>query len=499
MKFDDIKFYLRSNLKRPSLDFNWTDEDNTKFFNFIEEKSPAKFLHEKKNLLVVREAFASYFEEIGYILFKINTKQIRLKVFPYSVEVEHSRNVDKIINILEDNQDSILTDYKGKEDQLYLDNALKDKIFEYVKTIENEKVNTKELVRFSVRKGLELNDEDLIILKEECIFIKLCDITKNLSKTKTSTDDRRFNGIDEEEMIDFNKEHFSNEENKNFFFITAKLFMEKYFLEKNINNHEYEKKVFPLIQLIITEQLMNKFDHCEDFFKGFAGYIFRRNFEKVFEYLTELVLNEISISNEYMIDFLKYYSSSIIVIDGKKYQTPSLETEGGLKWNVVSMLSIVKIYLKTKIAIQNTQQDLDKVNTETTSLLVNGLSPVEYNKKNTEDVNNVISTLNNHERTIDSCNDSLKLSKNENEKKELNKQIENTKKQMQETREEKQKLLNKSVNRKDINKFIELKKDASSLMRVLEKDNKMLNQNQDSFDSIKGALVKALISKKQLV
>ncbi|WP_455756276.1 hypothetical protein [Sulfurimonas sp.] len=494
MKYDDIKFYLRSNLSNPSLEFEWRDEDNKGFFTFIKEKFPKKFLNEKENLLTIREAFASYFEPVGYILFKINKNEIKLKVFPYSVEVKKSKNVDKIINILDENKNSIVNSYKGKDDQIYLDSKLRNKIFSYIYTIEDEHVNAKELVRFSVRKGLELQNEDLIMLKEDCIFVKLCDITK-----KKKVADRRYNSIDEKEMQDFCEEHFKNKENKNFFFITAKLFVEKYFLEKNINNHEYEKKVFSLIQLIITEQLMNKFDHCEEFFKGFAGYIFRRNFTDVFEYIAELILYEVSISNNYMIDFLKYYSSNIIVINSKRYKTPSLETDGELKWNVISMLSIVKMYLKAKLAIKSMQYDIDKKNAEIMNLCVNGLSPVEYNDKNTEEKNKIIHILLDFERSIDNCYDSLKFAKNENEKKEIEKEIDLTKKHMQEMRKQKKELLNKSVKRSDINKFLELEKNVASISRRLEKEKKIFNQNKDSFESIKHALVKALISKKQLV
>ena len=499
MKNEDIKFYLKSNLKSPSLEFDWTDEDNEKFFIFIKERYSAKFLHDKENLLVIREAFSSYFERIGYILFKIKNNQIRLKVFPYSVEVEKSRNVDKIINILDENKDSIISAYKGKDDQIYLDNELRDKIFTYTQTIENEHVNSKELVRFSVRKGLELKDEDLIILKKDCIFVKLCDITKKLSIIKKNSTDRRFNGIAEEEMIDFCKEHFRNKENKNFFFITAKLFVEKYFLEKNINNHDYEKNVFQLIQFTMAEQLMNKFDHCEEFFKGFAGYIFRRNFEEVFEYIAELILHEVSISNSHVIDFLKYYSLNIIVIDGKRYEIPSLETEGDLKWNVISMLSIVKIYLKARVAVKKTQHIIDKKNAEAMDLWVDGLSPVEYNDKNTDEKNKIITILIGYERSMDNHYDSLTLAKDENTKKELEKDINLIKKLMQEMREEKKELLNKAVKRKDINKFIELEKNIASMIRGLEKENRILTQNKDSFESIKNSLIKALISKKRLV
>ncbi|MBN2782045.1 MAG: hypothetical protein JXQ66_02265 [Campylobacterales bacterium] len=219
------------------------------------------------------------------------------------------------------------------------------------------------------------------MLKDESIFVKLCDMTKKLLDENNQPLDRRFNSIDEQEMIDFNQEHFKNKENKNFFYITAKLFVEKYFLEKNINNLEYEKKVFSLIQLTIMEQLMDRFDHCEEFFKGFAGYIFRRNFISVFEYIAELLLYEVSILNTSVIDFLKYYSLNIVVMNGQRYITPNIETNGGLRWNVSSMLSIVKLYFKAQGTIKHTQKHINDIEFKLMQLHINGLTPIEFNKK----------------------------------------------------------------------------------------------------------------------
>lgn len=166
---------------------------------------------------MIRQAFADYFERVGYILFKINTHHVRLKVFPYSQDFKQDENVDKIIDILDAHKDDIDLNYKGKNNQIVINKKLKNEIFAFVKTIENHKINTKELVRYSVRKGLKLKDQDLIMLKEDSIFVKLCDMTKKLLDENNQPLERRFNSIDEQEMIDFNKEHFNNKDSKNFF------------------------------------------------------------------------------------------------------------------------------------------------------------------------------------------------------------------------------------------------------------------------------------------
>ena len=499
MNIEELKSYLKENLKAPSLDFSWSEEDNRNFFRFIEESADADYLRKKENLLQIREAFASYFAPVGYILFRIKNNQIRVKVFPYTVKPEDSKNIDEIVNIICENQNAILNNYKGKNDQIYIEGRLRDAIYEYVNSIEEEQISKKELVRFSVRKALELKEEDLIILKTDCIFIKLCDSTKKriIAKNEQNTIANRYNGIDEEEMIAFYNEHFSTKENENFFHIIAKLFVKKYLLEAKISNQDYEKKVFPYIQSIITELLINMFDNCEDFFKGFAGYVFRRHFEEVFENIAEMILLEIAASNEYIIEFLKYYSLDVIVLNGKKYKIPNLETSGELKWNVMSMLSIVKVYEKANLAIKSMQHEIDKKNAELISMFIDGLSPVEFNKQNTEKSNALTSALIKCEDDLERYYDSLQITKDPNEKKEFNEDIKRKKEEIQRLKREKKTLIETQKQRRNINKFLLLEKEIDSMNRALQKEKNILEKNSDSFKSIKTALIKALISKKR--
>lgn len=503
MDYNEIKIYLKNNLPTPSLQFVWREKDSREFLHFIKRNAPKDFLSKKENLLQIKEAFAFYFQPVGYILFKINREQVRLKVFPYTVDPKKSKNITKIINIIEEHPDSVLQEYHGKKDQIYIEHTLRDQICDYTKSITDEKVNAKELVRFSVRQALSLKDQDLIMLKSDCIFVKLCDTSKRhkVTQEELNTIANRYNGLTEEEMITFNREHFSNKplkEIKTFFLVTAKLFIEKYFLKYNINNFDYEKRVFPYVLDIITKQLINKFDNCEEFFKGFAGYLFRMHFEEVFSNIAELILIEIANSNENMIDFLKYYSLDIIVIEGKKYRVPNLETDGELRWNVSTMLSIVKIYIRTMQQIKELQSSIDDKDTRIISLSIDGLTPLEYNEKITLDIKKHTEVLLYHQEKLDRVYDSLKLTKSPESKQELQDAIRVIKKQIQGLQKEKSALLQKVVTRFDLNNFIQLDKEVNSLQRTLAKEKKILEQNRDSFLSIKNALVKALISKKRL-
>jgi len=499
MTYSELILYLKANLDHPSLDFNWTEEDNKKFFAFIHENADKDYLTRSENLIEIRQAFRDYFESVGYILFQIKDYRIRLKVFPYTQDPAESENVNDIIDIIDGHEDLIVDEYNGRDDQILIKDELRKKLFDFVDTISDQKVNKKELVKHAVREAFELKDSDIIMIKTDSIFVKLFDFVdkKKVSDNEKNTIANRYNGIDEDELIAFYKEHFSRVENKNFFNLVAKLFTDRYLLDKNIDNHEYEKNVFMYIQSIITEQLVDTFDHNDEFFKGFSGYVFRRHFHEVFDEIAELILVELAMSNDQMIEFLKYYSLDIVVIGGVKYRVPVLEAESGLRWNVVSMLSIVKLYIKTKTMSQALNNEIDEKEDEMEALSIEGLSPVAYNHKYNEEKKNVAQRLVKLNNKLDKYYDSLKLAKNEHEKDTLQKEIKLIKADMQKIREEREKLLNKVISRNDIHKFNVLGKEIDAMFRLLKREERILKQNGDAFKSIKNALVKALTSKKQ--
>ncbi|MBN2782044.1 MAG: hypothetical protein JXQ66_02260 [Campylobacterales bacterium] len=102
------------------------------------------------------------------------------------------------------------------------------------------------------------------------------------------------------------------------------------------------------------------------------------------------------------------------------------------------------------------------------------------------------------EKTINNCYDSLVFAKTEVEKAKLENQIELTKIHMKDLIEEKKGLEKKAIHIRQVNEFIELEKKLTSLERGIKKENDILQKNKKSFESIKIALVKALISRKTL-
>jgi len=404
----------------------------------------------------------------------------------------------EIIYLIEDNSD--LIEYKNNQ-IIIVKSILRDGIYELVQENIEEGKDAKELIRVSIRKALELKDSDIIVIKQDHIFIKIFNDAKRykVTSSETNTIAGRFNGINEDELDDFYDEYFSKEETQSFFNSIVKEFVEIYFLEEKIDNNLYEKNVFGYIQELIMEQLVSEFDYCEEFLKGFSGYIFRVHFNDVFESIAEFMLNEISISNDYMIDFLKYYSLNIVIVNGEKYKVPALETDDGLMWNVISMLSIAKVYTRTRASVNRLQKEIYVVDEQILELFVNELSPVEYNKLYKKEKQKLSDQLRKEGRTLEDMLDSVHRAKNENIKDAIRRDIERAKHDIRVTKKNIQRLADKEIERKKIDKYLKLEREIDSMLRELKSQEKILAQNKNSFVSIKKSLVKALISKKQRI
>jgi hypothetical protein len=501
MLHSELEFYLKTQYSKPTIDFVWSNDDSDKLLSHIYKKFTKDILQETQNHLKIKHAFKEYFEPVGYILFKISEDKIRLKVFPYKIKPHESVNLPSVIEILNTNEKLIEYCYKGISNQISISKELKDKIYHFVNNINNEEINKKELVRFAVSKFFDLQNYDIVVIKDDHIFIKTLDngYKRKVSEDEKNTIANRYNGINEEELKSLYENFFSNNDNKNFFYYVAKIFVQIYLIDEKIDNHTYEKKRFSYIQSILSQQMSNSYNYDNDFCLGFSGYIFRIHFVEVFDHITSLILEHISTSNEHVISFLKYYSSNVIVIDGKKYKVPEIESENGLRWNVASMLSIVKIYVKTKNSIEKSKKDITEINKNIEALCINNLSPMDYQDYLTEKQEKIEEKIVKDQKRVERLSDSLYLAKNDEKKSLLQKEIMEVKEQIQEKKEEKKKFKAKTVKKSVISQYNNLKRDLDSTVRRLHKEEKILAQNEESYLLIKNALTKALTAKKTLI
>ncbi len=400
-------------------------------------------------------------------------------------------NLTPVINTICDNEHLIEYDYNAKEDQIFLTKALKTKIFALL--------DDNELIKTAVRQVLELKASDIVIIKTDGIFIKIFDETsrRQVAKEEKNTIANRYNGISEDELKSFYNDFFSKEENGDFFYTVAKEFVRTYFLEQQIDNETYEKNVFSYIQAIITNKLLATLDDNSDFFNGFSGYIFRIKFKEVFGYIAKLILQEIARSNPYMNQFLKYYSLNIIVIGEEKYKVPVLEAESGLKWNVISILSIVKIYVKIETSIKTLKQDMAEIDDELFEMQIGDLSPIEYHSLLFKEKAALEHKIAKGMVKTSKYMDSLQLAKEDNDKAILTDKIRNMKKEIQEIRDQKAQLISIMPKKNILTKYSELEKELITTIRLLKAEEVILDKNKVAYQSIKSALVKALTSKKQ--
>lgn len=403
-----------------------------------------------------------------------------------------------IIYLIEDNND--LIEYKNNQ-IIIIPNALRSAIYKLIEENKNKNFNEKDLIKVVVKKALALKKSDIVIIKQEYIFVKIFNgINRaNISSGDGYIKERRFNGVDKKELEVFYNEHFSKEDADSFFKIIVEKFVDLYFIEQRIDNHTYEKNVYLYIQKLIVEQLGSEFEDSIEFLKGFCGYIFRIHFNSVFDSIAEFILNEISISNEYMMDFLKYYSLNIVIVDGLKYQVPTLGTDGGLKWNVISMLSIAKIYTRTRTSVSKLQKAVYELDEQILTLFIDNISPSEYNSIYIKNKQKLTDELRYKGQKLEDLLDEVYRITDPTLKTSIKKDIVVAKENINLIKKALEQLATKEIKRSIIDKYVKLERDVESMRRELKAQEKILAQNKNSFVSIKESLMKALISKKQRI
>ena len=358
------------------------------------------------------------------------------------------------------------------ENQILITDGLVNKITRYLKSVKDESVNKKELIKYAVKEAFELEDKDIIINKKGHIFVKI------VHSIKRNDEEKRINGIDEDELEDFHIEFFANKENKNFFHIIANTFFEKYFLELKIDNFIYEKNVFAYIQKIVEEKLISDDDGDDEFYKGFSGYVFRIHFKEVFGYIANYILAEIAASNPYISDFLKYYSLNIIVLNGEKYRVPTLDAGNGLKWNVLSMLSIAKVYTKTTHVIRKLKKEIQKLDDEIDKLYINDISPTQYQAAVIKKQNNITTEINKEVKKLEKNQDKINKTQNKEEKEWVTQEIHDIKLKISALREDKKFLSDKMLSQNVIKSYLELSKQLDTKAVRLKREDQLFKQNE---------------------
>ncbi len=254
-----------------------------------------------------------------------------------------------IADLLDEHHSLIYENFNEKSDQILLDAKL---IAEIEKTIQSQTSNPylqKDTLKKILREILQLEPQDLLIVKNGHVFIKLVsELEQKVPQGRRNTNEVRYNGYDESELISFYNEFFSDEDVSKLIDDIVKRFVNKYIIQKGISNDEYERRAFAYIKELFFEFLQKRFENKDEFLLGFSGYLFRINFEKVFIKLAENILHKVAKGNQKIVTFLEYYSNDVIIQHGEKYRVPTILSKNGHKWKVVSITPVVRVYFTTR-------------------------------------------------------------------------------------------------------------------------------------------------------
>ena len=408
-----------------------------------------------------------------------------------------------IEQLLEENEALIYEEYNGKSDQILIDAKLVSKLQEALKSKISDSNLQKETLKKVLRDLLRLEPQDLLIFKNGHVFIKLVsELKQNIPEGRQSSNEARYNGYDEKELIAFYNDFFTDDDVTELIDKVAEKFIKKYIIQKSISNDEYEKKVFASIKELFFEFLQQRFENEDEFLLGFAGYIFRINFERVFMRIAELMLEKMAKGNQKIAMFLEYYSNEVIIQNGQKYQVPPIESKNGHRWKIVSIIPIVRVYFSTLESITQLKQKIENLKKETTKFgaPADGSSLLDQQKSIKQKIQSLSNELNEKLNKIEKMyNEVLSQNLSATEKRELKKQITFEKNEADKIKTQKQLYEKKLLPSGTLASYQKVQRELDALKRELRNKTRLLEQNAPSYEEIKAALVRALIQKKKKI
>ena len=294
----------------------------------------------------------------------------------------------------------------------------------------------------------------------------------------------------------FYKQNYSKKVITQLLITTTDTLIQLYFTDKIVSNETYEKDIFKIIKKLIIKNLPTNTQDGE-FNILLSVYIFKLHFKNVFTYLSEYLMQEVAYSNIGIINFLKYYSLDTILIDKMKYKVPQIKEDNGPRWNVTSMLSILKTYIKTQNQLKTIQESIESINLNIASYYIEGLSPLEHNEIIEKKYETLEHEINKNASHITIIHDSLSILSKADDINKANKELDIAQENRMHLRDKKSQLTKSKVKQVKMLEYHNLLKQLDILERGSKPKEKIIEQNYDSYLSIKNALIKALISKKQ--
>lgn len=353
MLYQYTKRYLKKTLGKPSKDLQWSTIDNVQFFNYIDARYTIKEFN--KEVSEVKEAFRDFFEPVGKIVFKYKEESsIKFKVFPYSVNPKSSKHLQNIIKIIKNNRKYIEYPYQGQNDQIAIKGKIRREINREIYG-SDESVNAKELIKYSIRQALELEQRDIITTLKRIYIVKIFQKNRVLKSEVKEPEKRlgiknRYNGYTPTQIEEIYKEVFirSNVNIENFLQEVMKKEFQNKLNFSEITNAYYEKNVLKIIHASIAQEIADYVSIEEDFLLGISGYLMRKYFKDIHELMAIELIEKIYDQDMNANRFLSHYDGSTVLSNNKKYKVPSLETQDGQQWNSTSLIGICNLWMNIK-------------------------------------------------------------------------------------------------------------------------------------------------------
>jgi hypothetical protein len=353
MIYQDTKRFLKNHLGSAKIDQEWGFRDNLALFNILESRYTQKEL--SLNTSEIKEAFRDFFEPVCKVVVDFSVeKGVAFKCFAYRVEPKESKHLRSLVNIIQTNHKYIEYPYQGKNDLICLLGGIRRRINQEI-VDSHESINKKALIKQAIIQALELSDRDVVFYLKRKYLVKIFDKNLYLSSKENIAAPRKrdlttekFNGFDEEELESHYYMLFEDIDIDQFLDLVVSEFFVQKISFKTLDGTFFETQALRVIRDVFADELTNHTQENKEYLIGFAGYIFRRHFEDMFVKIAAQILQEIASDNKEAIEFLRYYSGEIILVDGVKYKIPSLEKEDGSRWNVQSAIAISNMWIKTK-------------------------------------------------------------------------------------------------------------------------------------------------------
>lgn len=511
MIYQDVKRYLKRNYQTPSKEYQWSGHDNLRLLNYIQSRYSDEQI--QNNSSEIKQAFRDFYEPICALVirFKLDTG-IAYKVIPYHVNPKNSKHLKNIIDIIRKNRRYIEYPYHERDDQIALLGRIRRHInAEIIET--DEAINKKELVRYAIKEALELDGRDVVLHLQRKYIVKIFkknSLLNSYAKEPMPKDDaeNRFQGFNSQDLSNHYNE-LINDINIEAFLdnVMALLFAGKLNFDEITNNY-YEANVLSLVRNTIAQELKQYVSQNEEYLLGFAGYIFRNNFEAIHQRIAIEIFEQVSVKNKNAELFLSYYSGTVLVENGKRYIIPELSTPDGKRWNITSISATASMWLRTrhqekKLAVEykNLENDFTQVQIQYENVSTQYKQQSSYIEKYENELETIEKSISDARANFKLKNDG-ELSKIDTLK--LSKIVQHNQQQVLTIKEKMLKITpNQSTLKTEAkmlkSKYLDLKAKkqlAESELRILKKN---LNINSDGFNSILLSFVKALIQRKKLI